>query len=371
MYDIIIVGAGPGGSALASLLDKKYKVLILDRRTVLYNDLANQLKAFQDDDLLSGKCCGGMLSPNAQKALAEVRWSLPKEILVTPQVYALKVIDLKTKLKRLYQRNYININRKKFDKWLLDKANKKATIIQNASFKSAVKTDCGYQVTYMKNGELYTEETKILIGADGATSKVRKEFFKNVKEPKRYAAIQEWYKVKIPEPYYYGFSHKDVTDFYSWIIPKEDYLILGSMMNDLKNANQKFETLKSLLRKEGFSFNKEDLIKKEGCIVYRPTSLSQIALSHDDVALIGEASGMISPSSAEGIGYALRSASLLAEELNKDFYRGLRNYKRRAKKLALSCVLKNFRSPFLYGKTGIFRNIVLKSGVMAIKEREL
>ena len=332
MYDIIIVGAGPSGSALASLLDKKFKVLILDKRPVLYNGIAEQLMT-ANDDILNGKCCGGMLAPNAQKALAQARWSLPKDILVSPQVYALKILDLKSNLQRLYPKNYININRQKFDKWLLDKAGKNATIVQDAVYKKSEKISDGYRVIYEKNGKLVSEETRILIGADGSNSKVRKEFFNDVKMPKQYAAIQEWYKTQMPEPYYYGIADSNVTNFYSWIIPKENYLIFGSAMNDLKNANQKFNLLKDKLKKQGFSFNKEDFVKKEGSIILRPTSLKQIALVKNDVALIGEASGIISPSSSEGIGYALRSAVMLAEELNKDKNNALKNYKKKAKKL--------------------------------------
>lgn len=371
MYDIVIVGAGPAGSALASLLDKKYKILILDRRSVLYNGLTDELKAARSDDLLSGKCCGGMLSPNAQKALATTRWIVPKDILVTPQVYALKILDMKTKMRRLYQRNYININRKKFDKWLLDKATKKATIIQNASYKGSEKIDDGYRISYMKNGQTLFEETKMIIGADGAQSRVRKEFFPNVKVPKEYAAIQEWYKTEVPEPYYYGISDKEITDFYSWIIPKENYLILGSAMNDMKEATKKFELLKNKLEKEGFSFKKEDLVKREGSIIFRPRSMKEIALVKDDVALIGEAAGIISPSSSEGIGYALRSAVLLAEELNNDKYNALKNYEKKAKKLAFGCVMKNIRNPFLYGLGGLFRRCFMMTKIMTVKEKNI
>ena len=370
MYDIVIVGAGPSGSALASLLDKRFKILVLDKRTVLYNHITDELRTFQEDDLLCGKCCGGMLAPNAQKVLASTRWVFPKDILVSPQVFSLKVIDMKSKLRRLYQRNYININRKKFDKWLLDKAFKKAKIVQNASYKSAKKIDNGYEITYLKNGKLFTEQTKMIVGADGAYSKVRKEFFSNVPRPKEYPAIQEWYKIEQPTPCYYAIADSEVTDFYSWIIPKEGYLILGSAIDDKYNANKKFELLKEKLKKEGFSFNKNDLVKKEGSLIFRPRSMREIALTKDNVALIGEAAGIISPSSSEGISYALRSAIILAEELNKDKNQGMKRYKKRAKFLAFKAVLKNFRSPFLYNM-GWFRRLVMKSNVMTIKERDI
>jgi len=367
MYDIVIVGAGPSGSILASFLDPKYKVLILDKRTVLYNDLESQLKLFSDDDMLCGKCCGGLLAPNSQKVLASIGLPFPKDILVSPQVFGLKVIDVDNNLSGLYSKSYININRKKFDKWLLDKALKKSNVIQGATYKRSKKTKDGYEITYMQNGKEYKEHARLIVGADGAYSRIRNEFFSEVKLPQKYVAVQEWYKIDSIEPYYYSFSDKKVTDYYSWIIPKENYIILGSAMNDLKNANQKFNLLKEDLKKYGFEFSKSNFVRKEGSMIFRPRSLKEIALVKDNVALVGEASGIISPSSSEGISYALRSGITLAEELNKDFELGLKRYKKKASILALKAVSKNIRNPFLYGNFA--RKLIMKSRIKTIKER--
>ena len=101
MYDIAIVGLGPGGATLARLLDKKYKIISIDKR-----------------NSESGKCCGGLLSPDAQKVLAQFDICLPKEILVDPQIFSVKTIDLDNQIEKYYQRFYINMNRTKFDNFL-------------------------------------------------------------------------------------------------------------------------------------------------------------------------------------------------------------------------------------------------------------
>ncbi|MCQ2748647.1 MAG: FAD-dependent monooxygenase [Clostridia bacterium] len=206
----------------------------------------------------------------------------------------------------------------------------------------------GIEFSYMIDGKVYTEKTKLLIGADGAFSKVRNEFFSKVKKPKEYAAIQEWYRVEKPDAYYYGFADENVCDFYSWIIPKENYLILGSSIDDMKHANEKFEVLKNDLKRYGFNFTSDNFVKKEGSILFRPTSMRQIALGDGNVALIGEAAGIISPSSSEGIGYAIRCGACMAECLNENLDEGIKKYCKKAKKIARHAVRKKYRSFFLY-----------------------
>ena len=60
MHDIAIIGAGPAGATLARLLGSSYRVLLIDRR------------AFSPNDHSRGKCCGGLLAPDAQKMLSRL-----------------------------------------------------------------------------------------------------------------------------------------------------------------------------------------------------------------------------------------------------------------------------------------------------------
>ena len=103
-YDVAIIGLGPAGATLARLLSKEYKVIAVDK------------KIFGDDGFK--KPCGGLLSSDAQKALAKFDMTLPKDVMVDPQIFAVKTVDLKNNLTRHYQRFYINLDRHKFDLWL-------------------------------------------------------------------------------------------------------------------------------------------------------------------------------------------------------------------------------------------------------------
>ena len=60
-YDIAIIGGGPAGANLARLLDRNYKVLLLDRRDLV-----------DGEDEKRTKCCGGLLAPDAQQMLGRM-----------------------------------------------------------------------------------------------------------------------------------------------------------------------------------------------------------------------------------------------------------------------------------------------------------
>jgi 2-polyprenyl-6-methoxyphenol hydroxylase-like FAD-dependent oxidoreductase len=80
-YDITIIGAGPAGSTLARELGDKYKVLLVDKRPL--DKEPNKLI----------KNCGGLIAPDAQKALATFGLSIPKSVLVSPQMFSVETID--------------------------------------------------------------------------------------------------------------------------------------------------------------------------------------------------------------------------------------------------------------------------------------
>ena len=109
MYDIAIIGAGPAGATIARLLGEKYKILIIDKRRSETGETAFE----------QGKCCGGLLAPDAQKVLAKLGLVVPQGIFVGPQLFAVRALDVECGLERMYQRFYLNIDRKGFDNWLL------------------------------------------------------------------------------------------------------------------------------------------------------------------------------------------------------------------------------------------------------------
>ena len=82
IYDIIVIGAGPAGSTFARETAKsKKKILVID-----------------NENINNKKPCGGLLAPDAQKELAHYDLVLPSSVLVSPQIFSVKTIDLNFKL---------------------------------------------------------------------------------------------------------------------------------------------------------------------------------------------------------------------------------------------------------------------------------
>lgn len=350
-YDFIIVGSGPAGSTMGRLLKSKYKVLILEKRT------------FQEgDSLQKNKCCGGLLAPDAQQMLAKFGLGIPNHILENPQLFAVKTIDLNTNIHKYYQRNYININREKFDRWLLSLVNKNIEIKLGAMYKNHESKKEFLQVEYIHEGKKYIVNTKYLVGADGAHSLVRNKIYPN-NDLENYISIQEWYKTNKKHAYFGAIFDKEVTDFYSWVIPKGEYILLGSALKNDKDAIAKFELLKKKIRREKL-FDLDEKVRRNGAFINRTMKPSQILLGKDRVFLIGEAAGLISPSSAEGISYAFRSAMYLVNAFNNSNHNILKLYKHKVLKLKMNILLKNIKSPAMYNP--ILRKYAMKSNLLSI-----
>lgn len=353
MYDIAIIGSGPAGSNLARLIGDQYRVLLIDKRDLENENPNNHLN----------KCCGGLLAPDAQKMLSTLCLGIPKDILVDPQLFAVRTIDLTNHLERLYQRFYFNMDREKFDRWLLSKVSSRVDRKFNCVFKGLIKIPQGYEIKYVCNGQEASARTRVLVGADGAFSRIRRAIGNDIHSPATYISIQEWFECPQQIPYFTAIFDEQVSDFYSWIIPKGNCILLGSALKPGNNAREQYETLKAKLAQMGFYF--ENKITTEGAYLYRPLKASQFCAGRENIALVGEAAGAISPSSAEGISYALKSSLYLAQSLEEGIDGFLDRYERRAKEIKFNLFVKNLKSPAMYHP--FLRQLAMKSGLQSIR----
>ncbi len=137
---------------------------------------------------------------------------------------------------------------------------------------------------------------------------------------------------------------------------------MGSALKPKKNVREKFDMLKAKLAKSGFHFDNK--IGTEGAYIYRPNRISQFCVGRDDIALVGEAAGAISPSSAEGISYALKSSLYLAQSLEGGLDGFLERYQHKVRNIKLNLLIKNLKSPAMYNP--ILRRLIMKSGILSI-----
>nr|WP_243201590.1 MULTISPECIES: FAD-binding protein [unclassified Fusibacter] len=357
VYDIVIVGAGPAGSNLARLLSTRtdYSVCLVDKR-----------RLDEHVDEKRRKACGGLLSPDAQHMLAKLGLTIPVSILEDPQLFSVRTIDFDNGLDCHYQRFYYNMDREKFDRYLFNLIPESVTKVCGAVVKGAKRTDLFWSIE-VEHASQKTIKGNYLVVADGANSLLRKNLLSGQRSPKKYISIQKWYPMTKDMPYYTGIFDSDVTDYYSWTIQKDSSLILGTAVPLGENAHEKFELLRSKTAKY-LDLPLDEPVRTEGAFIERTMHLKDLKWNGDGFAIIGEAAGATSPTSAEGFSYALKSSLYLAEELCEGFENIGERYRRRCRKIALNILGKQLKSPAMYQKN--IRKMVIKSGVTAMNMSE-
>lgn len=350
-YDIAIIGAGPAGATLARKLNPDYKVLLLDRRDLL-----------EPEGHQAEKCCGGLLAPDAQEIFGRMGLSIPKRILVDPQLFLVRTMDFDNGRERYYQRFYFNMDRTRFDSWLVSLVPDSVDFAFGCKFTGFVEENEGVSFALTHQGKVHTVHARMLVGADGAWSKVRRQAFP-MQPIRQYVAIQEWFPCQDAIPHFGAVFDREITDFYGWTIAKDNMLIVGAALEEGPELMKKFSLFKQKLSEAGYRLGTP--LKRLGARINRPMDGKQVVTGDDRVALVGEAAGFISPSSGEGISYAVKSALALAKSLESGLYGIGRRYGKSTVSLRRNIFLKNLKNPILYQPA--LRNLVMMTGICSSK----
>ncbi len=366
IFDVVIVGAGPAGSALAGLLARYSPCL----RTALLDSRPLDRSCTERDRI---KSCGGLLSPDAQKALARLNLTLPVDVLANPQIFAVRTIDLQSGLEQTYRRCYINMDREKFDRFLFSVADAPHVERRTETAVRTIRNDNALWIVQCNDGT--TLRARFLVGADGAASTVRRRLFPALRFD-RYLSLQERFPLNMT-PHFAAFFDTDLTDYYGWALPKDGELLIGAALPPGKDAVRRFTALKTKLRY--FGYNPGPPLRREATLILRPL-LPPPASTTGRACLIGEAAGCISSSSAEGFSYALDTARLLHESfettlrrMSKDapnFHTDVcRLFSRRLLSVRLRLLTKGFKRHFMYVPP--LRRLVLRSGLGALRAQHM
>ena len=362
LYDVLIIGAGPAGSNAA----------------ISYKNLNPDLKVGLIDKSIfpRDKSCGDAIGPGVISALKRFnnQHILDNEPqVVSTTLYGPENIGIQNYIPEVKNKEdsivYV-IPRIDLDNRILNLAkNLEVDVFEGYNFVSFKKDLDNKLIVEIKNGDNITKlGTKILVGADGANSRVRKQLNVNTNS--------DWHKAiairaYIDSPNYLEIFKERTLMFeinvsaekgYAWAFPSKGKLLnigIGVPLNIFKkeklDINVLLQDFITQLTNRGVVV--ENIRDEKSYLL--PFASSRPKFRNDiSVALIGDASSMINPMSGEGIFYGMEAGYLLAKNTynlidSPDLTKGIANYEKafskRFRKHYLSCALARLllQSPFM------------------------
>lgn len=295
-FDVVIIGAGLAGLQCAKLLARRgAKILLVDRKS----------------DLSKGVHTTGIF---VRKTLEDFEFpenSLGKPIKnVTLYSPKLKAINLESE-KEEFRVGKMGLI---YDEFLQDAVTDGVRFARATSYKGAEILDGETIVRLERRGEAYSVKTKVLIGADGANSRVAKDL--RLDENKEWIVGYEevFHAENNSEPRLHCFlDAKNAPGYLAWIADDGEEIHIG-VGGYAANFNPR-EALKLFKRKIEFEkFCGQSVrvpFETRGGRIPVGGVLKNIA--NENGLLIGDAAGAVSPLTAGGLDPALRLSKFAAE----------------------------------------------------------
>ncbi|MES2462106.1 MAG: geranylgeranyl reductase family protein [Armatimonadota bacterium] len=322
IYDVIIVGSGPGGATCAWKCAEEHglHVLLLDRAPTFprYKPCGGGIPSSLARDVPG---IGEAIAEFTDLTVTKLRhsWRGKEAVLA-----ALETADGSPAAVWMVQRP-------RFDTYLAERAVRAGAVLRTGVKVSGVSLGDDYVTVTGSEGETFHGRT--VVGADGAKGIVGART--GLRLQKRYGIAREieipfttsdgslWHPALAPEAAYLDYG--SVPNGYAWIFPKRNCLSVGAGMllpseptaDTEKNVGRVLkEAIHTLLHSVGLSYpgdTETEAPKLWAHPIPYWTGTEPLATPNGRALLVGDAAGVVQPLFGEGIQYAVRSGAFAAE----------------------------------------------------------
>jgi flavin-dependent dehydrogenase len=283
-WDIVIVGAGPAGLYAAALLARRFSVLVVDRRPIG-----------------SGKSCAGLMSEEAHRLLRRI--GEDGDFYEEPARIDLHAI---VEEREFPAQAFWNVDRGALQAWMAKKAESAGAVIARSTLRSIGAAKHAWNLAFDEEKLVLA---KVVIGADGAASLIRRSL--GFADPQFVMARQCILEGSIDSAYLV--LRRDAGClYYCWAVPKRGGILIGAA-DPVDFPGRAVRVLSASVTE----FTPASAIAEERGFYTKVNKMDDIALGCPGAFLIGEAAGLVLPSSGEGFGGAFESAAALAEVISE------------------------------------------------------
>ncbi len=314
---IAVVGAGPAGTWVSILLAQRgHSVSLIDSQVPWE------------------KPCGGGVTTKALAAFGIFESELPRKNIDKLTIY----FGDKNSVTVSPQQPIAVVSRRELGKYLLDSAANAGVSIIKSRVTQIVPSGSRWQISARDTAL----QSDFLIGADGATSLVRRTVSVGLQPEDLSVTLGYFIPGDVPPHMKIYF----VPDFegYIWSFPRPNHISYGLITRSDPGWTSRAKTLLTnfIVADLGADVLEQAEFYSAPVPCLGPRSWKKNQIAGDRWALVGDAAGLVDPITGEGIYYAFRSAEILADtidqpgkysaritsELTRELTRASRMYKR-------------------------------------------